>query len=81
MKELVKSKFKTVLKEIARAAVSAILAALGLAASSTATGCTTVITPADEAPSVSVTGAIPLGFQFNGNKVNNSVTERGTENG
>jgi len=59
-----------VLKEAARAAVSAFLAALGLAASTTATGCTTVITPSDESPAVSVTGAIPLGFQFN-NKANN----------
>jgi len=71
MNELVKSKFKTVLKEVVRAAVSAFLAALGLAASSTATGCTTVITPSDESPAVSVTGAIPLGFQFNNRSNNN----------
>jgi len=60
-----------VLKEAARAAVSAFLAALGLAASTTATGCTTVITPSDESPAVSVTGAIPLGFQFNNRSNNN----------
>lgn len=53
------------LKEAVRAAVSAFLAALGLAASVSASGCTTVITPAEDAPSVSVTGAVPFGFQFN----------------
>lgn len=54
------------LKEAARAAVSAFLAALGLAASVSATGCTTVLVPEGEgAKSVTVTGALPVGFQFN----------------
>ena len=54
------------LKEAARAAVSAILAALGLAASVSATGCTTVLVPeGNDAKSVTVTGALPVGSQFN----------------
>ena len=50
------------LKEAARAAVSAFLAALGLAASVSATGCTTVVLPDDQAHCVSLTGAIPVGI-------------------
>ena len=44
------------LKEAARAAVSAFLAALGLAASVSATGCTTINIPADDARSASFNG-------------------------
>ena len=54
------------LKEAVRATVSAILAALGLAASVSATGCTTVLVPeGNDAKSVTVTGALPVGLQFN----------------
>lgn len=44
------------LKEAARAAVSAFLAALGLAASVSATGCTTINIPADDARPASFNG-------------------------
>lgn len=63
----IKKKYKVLLKEAARAAVSALVGVLAAALNS---GCTTVITPADEAPCVSVTGAIPLGIQYNANLAN-----------
>lgn len=67
-RKTMKQRLLAILKEAARAAVSAFLAALGLAASATTSGCCTIITPADEAPSVSLTGAIPVGLQFNQTK-------------
>lgn len=60
-----KQKILAVLREAARAALTAFLAALGLTAAS---GCCTVISPDGEAPTVSVTGAVPIGFQLNGAK-------------
>ena len=65
--ENLKSKLLAVLKEAARAAVSAFLAALGLVASVSASGCAVVV-PSDDARSVAVTGAIPLSLQFNSEK-------------
>ena len=62
-----KTKIKDLFKEAARAAVAAIV---GVIAAALGSGCTTVITPADEAPCVSVTGAIPLGVQINANAAN-----------
>ena len=53
------------LKEAARAAVSAFLSALGVTTILSATGCTSVLVPNDDAKSVTVTGALPVGFQFN----------------
>ena len=54
------------LKEAARAAVSAFLAALGLVASVSTSGCTTVLVPeGKDAKSVTVTGSLPVGLQFN----------------
>ena len=54
------------LKEAARAAVSAFLTALGVTTILSATGCMTVSMPEGEnAKSVTVTGALPVGFQFN----------------
>ena len=67
MKELIKAKVVAALKAAAQAAVTALLTALGLGALGGVSGCTTVVVPNDEAKSVSVTGAIPLGFQFNSN--------------
>ena len=58
-----KKKTKALLVEALKAAVAAFIGAITAAFS----GCTTVITPADEAPCVSVTGAVPFGFQYNGN--------------
>lgn len=57
-----KNKVKVLLKEAARAAVAAFVGVIVAALNS---GCTTVITPADEAPCVSVTGAVPFGIQYN----------------
>lgn len=66
MKELIKAKVVAALKAAAQAAVTALLTALGLGAMQ---GCTTVVLPTanEEASSstVSITGAIPFGFQFN----------------
>ena len=53
------------LKEAARAAVSAFLTAIGVTTILSATGCTSVLVPNDDAKSVTVTGALPVGFQFN----------------
>lgn len=53
------------LKEAARAAVSAFLTALGVTTILSATGCTSVLVPTDDAKSVTVTGALPVGLQFN----------------
>lgn len=61
-KKKMKKKLKDLLVEAARAAVAAIV---GVFAAALSSGCTTVITPAEEAPCVSVTGAVPFGFQFN----------------
>ena len=55
----------TALKEAARAAVSAFLTAIGVTTIFSATGCTTVLVPDNDAKSVTVTGALPVGFQFN----------------
>lgn len=44
------------LKEVARAAASALIAALGLAASVSASGCTTINIPADDARPASFNG-------------------------
>ena len=57
-----KDKIKALIREAARAAVAAIV---GVFAAALNSGCTTVITPAEEAPCVSVTGAVPFGFQYN----------------
>ena len=70
MKTLIKEKLLVALKEAARAAVTALLTALGIGAIGSLEGCT-VITPSDGASTVTVTGALPLGFQLNTNKVNN----------
>ena len=54
------------LKEAARAAVSAFLTAIGVTTILSATGCTTVLVPeGNDAKSVTVTGALPVGLQFN----------------
>ena len=57
-----KDKIKALIREAARAAVAAIV---GVFAAALSSGCTTVITPAEETPCVSVTGALPFGFQYN----------------
>ncbi len=67
MKQKSRKRLVAALKEAARAAASAFLAALGLAASVSAMGCAVVV-PADDARSVTAVGAIPLGLQFNGKK-------------
>lgn len=65
--EKMKSSLKGLVKSIGNAALTALLVWL----SEFAAGCTTVIVPNDDAETsaVTVTGAIPLGVQFNtGNK-------------
>ena len=57
-----KKRIKDLLVEAARAAVAAIV---GVFAAALSSGCTTVITPAKDAPCVSVTGAVPVGIQYN----------------
>ena len=65
-KKTIKSSLKGLAKSIGNAALTAFLVWL----SEFATGCTTVIVPRDESDTsaVTVTGAIPLGVQFNTGK-------------
>lgn len=58
-----KSSLKGLAKSIGNAALTAFLVWL----SEFTTGCTTVVVPTDDSnvPAVTVTGAIPLGVQFN----------------
>ena len=65
-KKTIKSSLKGLAKSIGNAALTAFLVWL----SEFATGCTTVIVPRDESDksAVTVTGAIPLGVQFNTGK-------------
>ena len=67
MKDYLKAKIVAALKAAMQAAVTALFTALGLGVLGGTSGCTTVVVPNDEAKSVSVRGAIPLGFQFNRN--------------
>ena len=61
-----KKKFRSQMKELGKGLLQALAAGLAAWLATTfGTGCTTVITPSDDAPSVSVTGAIPLGLQLN----------------
>lgn len=62
-KNTLKSSLKGLAKSIGNAALTAFLVWL----SEFTTGCTTVIVPTDDSnvPAVTVTGAIPLGVQFN----------------
>ena len=62
-KNTLKSSLKGLAKSIGNAALTAFLVWL----SEFATGCTTVVVPTDDSnvPAVTVTGAIPLGVQFN----------------
>ena len=62
-KKTIKSSLKGLAKSIGNAALTAFLVWL----SEFATGCTTVVVPTDDSnvPAVTVTGAIPLGVQFN----------------
>ena len=71
MKEILKAKIAAALRAALQAAVTALLTALGLGVFGGASGCTTVVVPNDEAKSVSITGAIPLGFQFNSESTKN----------
>jgi len=64
-----KNKIKALLMEAVKAAVAAFIGAMTAAFS----GCTTVITPAEQAPTVSVTGAVPFGIQYN----NGVTSEKG----
>ena len=66
MKEYLKQKLIAALKAAAQAGLTALLTALGLGALGSTSGCTVVV-PNDDAKSVSVTGAIPLGIQLNTN--------------
>ena len=60
------TKLKSQMKDLGQGLLQAPAAALAAWLATTfGTGCTTVITPSDDAPSVSVTGAIPLGLQLN----------------
>ena len=58
---------KTSLKGLAKSIGNAALTAFLVWLSEFTTGCTTVVVPTDDsnAPAVTVTGAIPLGVQFN----------------
>ena len=58
---------KTSLKGLAKSIGNAALTAFLVWLSEFATGCTTVVVPTDDSnvPAVTVTGAIPLGVQFN----------------
>ena len=61
-----KKKFRSQMKELGKGLLQALAAGLtAWLATTFGTGCTTVITPGDDAPSVSVTGAIPFGLQLN----------------
>lgn len=62
-KNTLKSSLKGLAKSIGNAALTAFLVWL----SEFTTGCTTVVVPTDDSnvPAVTVTGAIPLGVQFN----------------
>ena len=62
-KEKMKSGLKGLAKSIGNAALTSFLVWL----SEFTTGCTTVVVPTDDSnvPAVTVTGAIPLGVQFN----------------
>lgn len=56
---------KSKLKELGKCVLNALAAGLTAWFATITTGCTTVITPSDEAPTVSVTGAVPIGLQLN----------------
>lgn len=62
-KNTLKSSLKGLAKSIGNAALTAFLVWL----SEFTSGCTTVVVPTDDSnvPAVTVTGAIPLGVQFN----------------
>lgn len=72
MKDYLKAKVVAALKAAAQAAVTALLTALGIGVLSGTSGCTTVITPTGETPTVSVTGAVPIGVQLNMDKANDN---------
>ena len=59
-------KLKSQMKELGKGLLQALAAGLAAWLATTfGTGCTTVITPSEDAPSVSVTGAVPFGIQLN----------------
>ena len=59
-------KLKSQMKELGKGLLQALAAGLAAWLATTfGTGCTTVITTSDDAPSVCVTGAITLGLQLN----------------
>ena len=61
-----KKKFRSQLKELGKGLLQALAAGLAAWLATTfGIGCTTIITPSDDAPSVSVTGAVPFGIQLN----------------
>ena len=62
-KKTIKSSLKGLAKSIGNAALTAFLVWL----SEFTSGCTTVVVPTDDSnvPAVTVSGAIPLGVQFN----------------
>ena len=61
-----KKKFRSQMKKLGKGLLQALAAGLAAWLATTfGTGCTTVITPSNDAPSVSVTGAVPFGLQLN----------------
>lgn len=58
---------KTRLKELGKTLLQALASGLVAWLATITTGCTTVVVPTDDSnvPAVTVTGAIPLGVQFN----------------
>ena len=58
---------KTRLKELGKTLLQALASGLVAWLATITSGCTTVVVPTDDsnAPAVTVTGAIPLGVQFN----------------